>query len=116
LVFDCFLGYSRDRQTPENMHCRGMVSEERLRAVFDKIIQDVEKNRPDCTDNKSSSRRSPWRGIGLVSFLIPVFGQSVNPVGKTNAKDAAGRWIIDPPFPGELEYLRDKEILRVIIS
>jgi hypothetical protein len=28
-----------------------------------------------------------------------------NAIGKTEAKDAAGLWIIDPPFPGKLDYL-----------
>jgi hypothetical protein len=28
-----------------------------------------------------------------------------NAIGKTKAQDAAGLWIIDPPFPGKLDYL-----------
>jgi hypothetical protein len=39
-----------------------MVSEERLRAVFDKNVQEVEKNRPDCTDNEKQflAERVAW--------------------------------------------------------
>jgi hypothetical protein len=43
-------------------HCRGIVSEQRLYAVFQKIIEDVEMNRPDCHDNEKQflAERVAW--------------------------------------------------------
>ena len=43
-------------------YCRGMGSGERLHALFDKIFQDVEKHRPDCTDHEKQflAERTAW--------------------------------------------------------
>ncbi|PMD22848.1 hypothetical protein NA56DRAFT_657634 [Hyaloscypha hepaticicola] len=32
-------------------HCRGFVSLERLQAVFQRIMKDIEEKRPSCTDH-----------------------------------------------------------------
>ncbi|PMD14325.1 hypothetical protein NA56DRAFT_711151 [Hyaloscypha hepaticicola] len=71
------------RPTP----CRGFVSLNRLQAVFQRIMEDIEEKRPSCTDNEKMflAERNAW-----------------NWAWKTDTRDAAGKWIIDPPFPGEL--------------